>query len=228
VDCEWGKTTVYTWSGIASASPPTTEHSHNAFALAAGETARSEAGHAEVVTPLRGLGSVVRFQRGVVIFRQRDHANAIYRVISGGVALLRTRDRRRRIIDFRFAGEFFGVVHRPEYTVDAEATSDCVLLSYPRGYVDTLFDELPQFRRTLAGLLAEHAESSGDTIESHTARERIEAFLLSLSRRIGDWGEANLPISCDDIADRLDVSPAAVDCALRALGSQGVKRDISP
>lgn len=219
---------MYTWSRIASAPPLTTEHSHRPFPQGAGGSARSEEGHAEVITPLRGLGSVVRFQRGAVIFRQRDHANAVYRVISGGVALLRTRDHRRRIIDFRFAGEFFGVVHRPEYTVDAEATSDCVLLSYPRGYVDTMFDELPQFRHTLAGLLAEHVESSDDTVESHTARERIEAFLLSLSGRIGDCGAANLPISRDDIADRLDVSPAAVDCALRALGSRGVKTEISP
>lgn len=74
-----------------------------------------------------------------------------------------------------------------------------------------MFDELPQFRRTIAELLAEHVVSSGDTAETHTAREHIEAFLLSLSSRIADSGETNLPPSCDDIAERLDVSPAAVD-----------------
>lgn len=35
-------------------------------------SARSEASDAEVVTPLRGLGSVVRFQRGAVIFPEHD------------------------------------------------------------------------------------------------------------------------------------------------------------
>lgn len=115
-----------------------------------------------MITPLRGLGSVAGFERGAVIFRGRDHANAIYRVVSGGVALSRTVNGRRHIIEFRFAGEFFGAVHRPEYTTNAEATSDCVLLSYRRGIVDTMFDELPQFRHALTGLIAECAQSSGD------------------------------------------------------------------
>lgn len=210
---------MYALSRIAAAAPVT--ESHNPFEPAAGRTARPRPDYADVVTPLRGLGSVVRFQRGAVIFRERDHASAIFRVVSGGVALSRTTGRRRHILDFRFAGEFFGAVHRPEYTTGAEATSDCVLMSYPRGYVDNMFDELPQFRRALAALLAEPVQSSADTAESHTARERIEAFLVSLSGRIADRGEANLPLSCDDIADRLDVSPAAVDFALRAFTSGG-------
>lgn len=209
---------MYAWSRIAAAAP-ITEPSHGPFTPAAGRTARPRPDYTDVVTPLRGLGSVVRFQRGAVIFRERDHASVIYRVISGGVALSRTTGRRRHILDFRFAGEFFGAVHRPEYTTGAEATSDCVLMSYPRGYVDNMFDELPQFRRALAALLAEPVQSSVDTAESRTARERIEAFLLSLSGRIADREEANLPLSCDDIADRLDVSPAAVDFALRAFTS---------
>ncbi|HEX5281593.1 MAG TPA: Crp/Fnr family transcriptional regulator [Micropepsaceae bacterium] len=209
---------MYAWSGMESLSPPSP---HDGFARGAGGGAPSQTRYAEVATPLRGLGTVVRLQRGAVIFRERDHANAIYRVVSGGVALSRNIGRRRRIVDFRFAGEFFGVVHRPEYTVTAEATSDCVLLSYPRGFVDTMFDELPQFRRALTGLLAERSQSGGDIVESHTARERIEAFLSSLSGRIGDWDAANLPVSREDIADRLDVSPAAVESVLRTLRSAG-------
>src|SRR5581483_8605535 len=108
----------------------------------------------------------------------------------------------RRIMDFRFAGEFFGVVHRPEYTIGAEATSDCVLLSYPRGYIDIMFDELPQFRRTITRLLAEPVRSRGRVAESQTARERVVDFLASLSGRIAGWDETNLPLSSNDIADR--------------------------
>jgi len=209
---------MYAWSRIASVTP-LSEHTHPS-ACATGASTGSVAEYDDVVTPLRGLGSVLRFQRGAVIFRERDHASAIYRVVSGAVALSRITDRKRRIIDFRFAGEFLGAVHRPEYSMGAEAASDCVVLSYPRGYVDNMFDQLPQFRRSLTRLLAERVQSGDDTAESCTARERIEAFLQSLSGRIADWDHVNPPLTCDDIADRLDLSPAAVDCALRALKSE--------
>lgn len=220
MECERGIFTMYAWSRIASVTA-LTENPHESFAPGTRGNARTEANYTEVVTPLRGLGSVMRFQRGAVIFRERDHASAIYRVVSGTIALSRITDRRRRIIDFRFAGEFFGSVHRPEHTITAEAASDCVVLSYPRGYVDNMFDELPQFRRALCELLAERVQASGDAVESDTARERIEAFFQSLCGRISGSGELNPPLTCDDIADRLDLSPAAVDCALRALRSEG-------
>lgn len=218
---------MYAWSRIASAAPISGD-SRDPFVPRASGGASAEVTYADVLTPLRGLGSLVRFQRGAVIYRERDHASALYRVASGGVALSRIADGRRRITDFRFAGEFFGAIRRPEYTTHAEATSDCVLLSYPRGYVDNMFDELPRFGRTITGLLAEPGQSRGDTAESQTARERITDFLLSLSGRIAGWGEAGLPLSCADIADRLDLSPVAVDCALRALESDapGMPRDL--
>jgi len=171
---------------------------------------------------------MVRFQRGAVIYRERDHASAMYRVVSGAIALSRTTDNRRRIVDFRFAGEFFGAIHRPEYTLGAEATSDCVLLSYPRGYVDTMFDELPQFRNTISRLLAEPGKCTDDTADSQTARERVVDFLLSLSSRVSALDETSLPLSSHDIADRLGLSPVVVDCALRALQSEASYSDSPP
>ena len=207
---------MYAWSRIASAALISGD-SRNPFVRQESGFTSADITYADVLTPLRGLGSLVRFQRGAVIYRERDHASALYRVASGGVALSHITDGRRRIIDFRFAGEFFGAIRRPEYTTCAEATSDCVLLSYPRGYADNMFDELPGFRRTITGLLAEPRQSRGDTAESQTARERITDFLLSLSGRIAEWGETGLPLSCGDIADRLDLSSVAVDCALHAL-----------
>lgn len=214
---------MYAWSRIASAAA-ISERSRDRFAQDAGGRAPAAITDADVLTPLRGLGSTVRFECGAVIYRERDHTSAIYRVVSGGVALSRVSDGRRRIADFRFAGEFFGVVHRPEHTMRAEATSDCVLLSYPRGYVDTMFEELPQFGRRITALLAEPCQCSGDTAETQTARERIVDFLLSLSGRIAAWDETSLPLSCSDIADRLDLSPRAVECALRELDSAGWRK----
>jgi CRP-like cAMP-binding protein len=210
---------MYAWPRIASAAP-IPEDSRDSIAQCASGRAPADNAWPEVLTPLRGLGSIMRFERGAVIYRERDHASAMYRVVSGVVALSRTAESRRRIVDFRFAGEFFGAIHRPEYTMRAEATADSVLLSYPRGYVDTMFDELPQFRRTISGLLAEPGQRSDDTAESQTARERIMDFLLSLSGRISGSDESSLPFSCDDIADRLDLSSVAVDCALRAIESR--------
>jgi CRP/FNR family nitrogen fixation transcriptional regulator len=169
---------------------------------------RSEAWKEEVLTTLRGVGTTAAFARGTQVFKEGDNASLIYRVISGAVALSHTDCRNRRcIVDFRLAGEFFGVVYRPEYTTNAEATCDSTLIAYRRGYIDNMCDALPSFRRSITTLLAQPVASRGETrLEmSQTARERIAAFLLDTAMRLEDSGEVRLPFSDRDVADRIDV-----------------------
>jgi CRP-like cAMP-binding protein len=76
----------------------------------------------EVEDVLRGLGTIVEYAKGSRIFAEGGNANVVYRVLSGAVTLWRKLPNgRRHIVDFRLAGEYFGVIHRPTYALNAEA-----------------------------------------------------------------------------------------------------------
>jgi CRP-like cAMP-binding protein len=179
----------------------------------------------EVLMVLRGLGTETAFARGAVIFKEHGHASAVYRVLSGAVALWHTRaNGRRHIVDFRLPGEFFGVVQRPEYGITAEAAADTVVIAYRRGQVDEICDALPSVRRALIAMLAEPVISKTDArnAERQTAKERIVEFLLSASERAGEAGGNALPVSDRDIADHFDLPCDTVARGLHDLQSAGV------
>jgi CRP/FNR family transcriptional regulator, nitrogen fixation regulation protein len=185
---------------------------------------RPDALEDEVLTLLRGLGTSVPVARGALIFEERGHANAIYRVLSGTVALWHARAKgRRHIVDFRLRGEFFGVVHRPEYTINAEAVSDAVVIAYRRGEIDDICDAIPSFRRSITVLLADPVTLRREAAlaESQTARERIIDFLVEVSHRIAESGKVRLPIAERDIADRVDLPRDIVSRSLHDLANAG-------
>ena len=178
----------------------------------------------EVEMVLRGLGSRVAIPRGELIFKERGHANALYRVVSGAVALWHVRPNgRRHIVDFRLPGEFFGAVYRPDYPVTAEAASDTVLIAYKRGQMDDICDAMPSFRRTMTAMIAEPIVSSrrAAVAERQTAKERIVEFLLTASVRASDAGDISIPVSDKDIADHVDLPREMVVRALHDLEQAG-------
>ena len=177
----------------------------------------------DVLMVLRGLGTTRSVMRGEPIFKQGDHASAVYRVLSGAVALWHTKPNgRRHVVDFRLPGEFFGVVHRPEYTISADATADTVLVAYKRGQIDEICDALPSFRRSIAALVAEPVLSKREIAlaERQTSRERIVEFLLAASAR-GTDGAVSLPVSRRDVADHLDLPAETVARVLHDLAGAG-------
>jgi CRP-like cAMP-binding protein len=160
----------------------------------------------EVKFLLRGLGTPMNFAKGTTIFIAGGNANAVFRVVSGAVALWRAMPNgKRHIVDFRLKGEFFGVIHRPTETINAEATSDCIVTAYRRGQVDEICDAVPSFRRSVTALTAEPVMSRGEAAEAEgrTARERIAELLLRVAERAEECGEIALPFSTNDIGDSI-------------------------
>ena len=167
----------------------------------------------EVEDVLRGLGTAVEYAKGSRIFAEGGNANVVYRVVSGAVTLWRKLPNgKRHIVDFRLAGEYFGVVHRPTYALNAEAASDCVVSAYRRGQVDGICDEVPSFRRSIEILLVEPVLSRSEiaAAEWHTAKERIADLLLKASRRAAQGGEPAVRLSDRDIGDCIDAPPELV------------------
>ncbi len=196
----------------------------NALAGSKQPEANVAAAKHEVEFLLRGLGTVMTYAKGSVIFTAGGNANAVYRVISGAVALWRNLPNGKRyIVDFRLPGEFFGVIHRPTETINAEATSDCVVTAYRRGHVDEICDVVPSFRRSIVALAAEPVMSRSEAAaaEGRTARERIAELLLRVAERAAESGEITLPFSTNDISDRIDAPSELVTKGLRDLENAG-------
>lgn len=190
----------------------------------AGAPAKDGAAKQEVEFLLRGLGTVMNFARGSTIFSAGGNANAVYKVISGAVTLWRALPNgKRHIADFRMPGEFFGILHRPAETINAEATSDCIILAFRRGLVDEICDAVPSFRRSISMLTAEPALSRRELAEqeSLTAKERIARLLLGAAERAAAAGEIVLPFTGENIAERIDSPRELVASALRDLQELG-------
>lgn len=178
----------------------------------------------EVLFLLRGLGTSEEYAKDSPIFSAGGNANAAYRVVSGAVALWRKLPNgKRQIIDFRLAGEFFGVVHRPTHTINAEASSDCVVIAYRRGHVDGICDAVPAFHRAMVKLVAEPVvcRKDADLGETRTAKERIADFLLNVADRAVVAGESSLPLCGRSIGERIGESDEVVNGCLRDLVASG-------
>lgn len=173
---------------------------------------------------LRGLGTLQSYSSRTPIFNLNDNANALYRVESGVVALWRRLPNgKRQVIDFRLPGEYFGVVHRPKHTVNAEASSDCEVTAFHRGEVDEICDVVPSFYRSMTTLTAEPNVSRYEmrADEMRTAKERVVRFLLSASMRAPQSSAYGLPLSVHNIGERIDEPDELVSHCIDDLGSAG-------
>ncbi len=173
---------------------------------------------------LRGLGTLQSFPAGASIFNLGDNANELYRVESGAVALWqRLPNGKRHIVDFRLAGEYFGVVHRPKHIINAEASSDCELTAFRRGQVDEICDVVPSFYRSISTLIAQPSISRNElrADEMRTAKERVVRFLLSASMRAPQSSVSGLPLSVHSIGERIDEPDELVSHCIDDLGTAG-------
>jgi CRP/FNR family transcriptional regulator, anaerobic regulatory protein len=194
------------------------------FAVRTATPANHNAARREVETLLRGLGQQMNYRSGEEIFSAGGNAHAVYRVNSGAVVLWRKLPNgKRRIVDFRLPGEFFGVVHRPTETSNAEASSDSIITTYRRGYVDGICDAVPSFRRSITLLTDEPPVPciKAELADGRTAKERIAELLLDTARRAAEAGEITLRFSDGDIADRVGAPRQLVTNGLRDLETSG-------
>jgi CRP-like cAMP-binding protein len=176
---------------------------------------------------LQRVAVKVRFRRNETVFSDGDPAHHAYKMISGVVRLCKHMpDGRRQIAGFRLPGEFFGLMESGEYRYTAEAVSDIVLSSYPQHQLATLADERPALRRQFVGAVVRHIEEMEEQIVllgRQTAKERVAAFLVALSKRTGSEDDdiIDVPMSRHDMADFLGLTIETVCRALSDLKRSG-------
>ena len=180
---------------------------------------------------LESVVAVTPCRRGEVIYARGDPALHWYRIVSG-MARQTTEmaGGRRQIVDFLLPGDFFGFSARDEHPLTVEAALEATVVArYPRRQVEMLASSDPRVARYLReSTFQALARSQARTLilGRSTAAEKVSSLLAELAERSSDGtvGAFVLPMSCQDIADYLDLSLKTVSRTLDDLRDRHMVR----
>ncbi|WP_106639165.1 helix-turn-helix domain-containing protein [Allosphingosinicella vermicomposti] len=152
--------------------------------------------------------SLLRIGKGVAIYYEGDPARRWYEVVSGIVRTCRYHvDGHRQLTGFFYPGDFFGV-EDSNYKETAEAVTHAVIRRH--GHEATGQDEKGRHKGEDTEAALRRALSSAQQciflLGHRTAAERVAAFLLAASVRLGATRGVPLPMSRNDIADHLGLT----------------------
>ncbi|MFK8068942.1 MAG: fumarate/nitrate reduction transcriptional regulator Fnr [Gammaproteobacteria bacterium] len=170
--------------------------------------------------------------RGSVLYHQGDTLNSLFAVHSGSLrSYTVTEDGTEQTLGFYFPGELVGLDGLQDSiygctTVALEMTSVCEL---PFDKLQELCALLPSLQSQMMRLLGKELSDDHDIhllLGTRTARERLAAFLLSLSKRFSERGfsatEYNLSMSRNDISNFLGVTTETISRQLTAFDNEGI------
>ena len=186
---------------------------------------RPEAGNR--ISELGTLGVVIVFRPKQEIFGAGSPAPYCYKVLGGGVRVLRLcRDGRRQILEFLFPGDLLAFGAGNIHMATAEAMTRATLMRMPRIRVDALLKIdcvlALEIRRSLSSQLL-LAQRHALLLGRKSAEERVASFLLLYADR---QTEAVLPTDRpmvrQDIADYLGLSGETVSRVLNQMKRQRI------
>lgn len=162
-------------------------------------------------------GARRHFAREATIFRQGDMAHGWHEVVEGMARVCQFRsDGRRQVLAFAVPGDVIGLEHGRRDAC-AEALTPMTLLYHPFGADDARIG-LPW------GRVVRDNHHCLALMGLPTAVERVAAFILSISRRLGGARVFDLPMPRVDIADHLGLTMHTVSRTLCALARRGMLR----
>ncbi len=164
------------------------------------------------------IDTILKFRKGEIIYEQGDLSGYWYEVISGTVRTCHfSSDGHRQLTGFFYTGDAFGM-DPTHYFSSAEAVTAVQLRRCGGGYGQE--DRSKDSEALERALIS--AQDCIFLLGRKTAAERVAAFLLATSRRMGRRGPLQLPMSRTDIADHLGLTIHTVSRTL----SEFVRRHI--
>jgi len=175
----------------------------------------------DIANDKRGYGdgsSKATVQPKQMVFYEGDPADYVYEVASGTVKLYKLlSDGRRQITGFFYPGDLIGVGLYDEHTHSAEAVTEVHLRKYSRTRLQEAMSQNPVIGRQIFGLAADELAAAQEQLlllGRKSPVEKVASFLLKLSERNCDRGEAPtpiyLPMARSDIADYLGLTTETV------------------
>ncbi len=179
---------------------------------------------------LATIASIVRFEKGTEIYREGDHAEALFNIISGVVkAYKRNPDGTDHILAFWFPQDLFGLSEGASYVSSIKALTPVTAYRIPTAALRSRLstDPLLEFH-LIVKLCYELRQAQRHAFllaRTHTI-PKLTMFLQMLEELQAASGEPTneiyLPMNRSDIAEYVGTSLAAVSRAFRTLAAQGI------
>ena len=185
---------------------------------------------------LAAISTVVRLKGRRVICRRGEPATCIFSLAMGAVRSYRELEPgRRRILAFLFAGDLFGLARKGVYVNTVETITPSTVFRIPLEPLTALLLRNPelQFRflcKVAHGL--REAQHQAIVMSRRDPADRLAMFLAMLEEMesedpADDTSRIELPMTLNDIGEFVDLSPAAVREAFRALDREGSVRRLA-
>jgi CRP/FNR family transcriptional regulator, anaerobic regulatory protein len=163
------------------------------------------------------------------LYRQGDTHGQFYLLHHGWVMLYKTlRTGKRHILRYALPGDFISLQSNLNGPMNHSALSltPATLCSFPRRSIVEIMENIPQFTAQLALLSARYYEYQ-TSISHRSAQESIAFLFLDFYERAKLYESHQgdtlfLPITQEDIADTLGLTPVHVNRTLRLLAKQGI------
>jgi CRP/FNR family transcriptional regulator len=167
---------------------------------------------------IAALMTSVDLTAGAPLFDEGEEAGSVFNVTSGCLKVYKLLpDGRRQVTGFLFAGDFLGLAKQETYAFSAEAVTPCLLCRFPRHKLENLMQRLPKIEQRLLSIASNELAAAQEQmllLGRKTAREKIASFLLMLSKRAKQRGQAgdpvSVPMSRTDIGDYLGLTTETV------------------
>ncbi|MGH6791341.1 MAG: helix-turn-helix domain-containing protein [Methyloceanibacter sp.] len=183
--------------------------------------------HRSAAAPEAPAGVPMSFARNAEIFAEGETAGYVYKVVSGVVRVSQLLpDGRRQISAFHLPGDMFGFEIDDLHHASAEAIVPTKIVAFKwqslagSGASTSLVREL--LNRTMMGL--RHTQDHLLLLGRKNALERLAAFLLEMTDRLGGKSVLDLAMPRHDIADYLGLTLETVSRMFAELKEMGTIR----
>ena len=175
------------------------------------------------------LAAAVSFEARDILFREGEHADVFYCVLSGYVRLYRlNKDGREADIRICGPGDSFAeclLYLGPNYRYNAQAAEGVTLARFDLAKVRAAAEQDVEISRAIMQALATHLLTTMDCVANdrlQTAPQRVAHFLLTSCPKESTSASIRLPFQKSLLAGKLGLAPEALSRAFSALRGAGV------
>lgn len=181
------------------------------------------------LTEMAAIATNMELGSGDPLFDEAEPAEHVFNVTAGAVKVYKLlADGRRQMTGFLFPGDFLGLANEETYAYSAEAITHTALCRFPRRKLERLLERYPNMEHRLLAMASHELAAAQEQmllLGRKTAREKIASFLLMLSRRATQRGQAgdpvSVPMSRNDIGDYLGLTTETVSRTFTQLRQGG-------
>ncbi|MDX1711779.1 MAG: helix-turn-helix domain-containing protein [Rhodovibrionaceae bacterium] len=181
------------------------------------------------------ISTTLEIDPGEPLFDEGEPADKVFNITAGCVKVYKLlADGRRQVTGFLFAGDFLGLSNDAHYAYSAEAVTHACLCRFNRRKLEALLERHPKMEKRLLSMASNELAAAQEQmllLGRKTAKEKIASFLLMLSRRAQQRGQAgnpvSVPMSRTDIGDYLGLTTETVSRTFTHLKTAGTIRMLS-